>query len=114
MPGVKMMLQVYKGGSSDVYLVFLRLAHRVGLRCSASTSRNSLGGIAVRSGYLMSFCWLFLFELIHSHDWSLVLVVFRFDALGSTQVLSIYVVSTRNWNDFGHGIQIGRLGYLGA
>jgi hypothetical protein len=44
----------------------------------------------------------------------LVLVVYRFDALGSTQVLSIYVVSTRNWNDFGHGIQIGRLGYLGA
>jgi hypothetical protein len=83
------MLRVYIGDSSDVYLVFLRLEHRVGLRCSASTSRNSLGGIAVRSQCLMSFCLLFLLELLHSHDWPLVLVVYRFEALGSTQVVSI-------------------------
>lgn len=45
----KRMLRVYREDSSAVCLVFLRLVHLIGLKCSVSTCRKSLGGFVLRS-----------------------------------------------------------------
>ena len=88
MGDVKRRLRVCRENSSAVSLVFLRLEHLIGLKCSVSTCRKSLGGFVMRSACMAS---VHSVSALRSHTLSLWLDAYRFDALVCIDTSRVYV-----------------------